>query len=345
MEELRMKWPLTLAQREFLNLGTQTVKGALWYEDAPFPQAVKAACGEKLLEKVHLLIDKCADTTNHKDLYFDDTEYFPFYVLMHLTRHIFSSDYFIHYLKEMDIDVDADMERAKVLKNTIYTFIDITFKSMRGFDVHQTFQAYLFNARSLPDLVTGVSPKLMAYNHIPNIPNNPPQLNFRDYDNDEEIIYKMRGNHYEFLKNINCLNVFYTILHDKENPPAKILTAYFPNLEDYIYEVTRKIVVKDKRRKKVVLTMGEFGLLYACADLFGRLRASSYHNLAHDLAKGTVYEELNTHIERDFMEDDNKSLLLNIVEIGLRRNNEEFGDCAVIRDYRALAAQMIGFDD
>jgi hypothetical protein len=345
MKASAMKWPLTTKQRECLNLGTQTVKGALWYQDSPFSQAVKAALGEELLEKVDVLIDKCADTVNHKDLYFDDTEHFPFYVLMHLTRHVFLSDYFIIYMKEMDIDVDADMERAKILKDTIYTFIDITFKSMKGFEVYKIFQAYLFGTRSLPDLVTGISHQLMAYNHIPNIPANHPQLDFRHYDNDEEIIYKMRGNHHEFLKNINCLNAFYMILRDKENPPAKILTAYFPNMKDYIHEVVTKIVVKDRRRKKVTLTMGEFGLLYACADLFGRLRASAYHNLAKDLMKGTMYEDLNAEIERNFIEEDNKSLLLTVVEVGLRRSNEDFGDCAVIKDYRALAAQMIGFDD
>ncbi len=345
MEKPVIKIPFTELQKDILGLGFLTVKEALAEEDNPFPECVANALSEFNLKKVHELMDRFRDMQDDYILSLGSTDCLPFYFLVDITRHVLMSDYFLHFMKDRDISIVSDTEYMASLKKTIYLSSLRMLANMKEWEKSNVIKNYLFSARSFPDLMTGVSYKLAAYNHIPNIPNNPPQLDFRNYDDDEGITYNIRANRAEFLKNLNCLVTFLLILRDKENPPAKMLTAYFPNLERYISEVIDKIAIKDKRRKKVMLTTGEYGVLYACTDLFGRLRASSYNNLIKKIEKETVFENFTADVESKFIEENNKSSLMSTVEQSLKLNNENFGDYAVIKDYRAFTAQMIGFDD
>ena len=345
MAEEMFEVPLLEDQREALTIGLMTVKEALLDKNNPFLTAVANALGENELEKLHPLIEKCLDTVNHKDLFLHFSEFFSFYILLDLTKHIFASDYFLKVMKDHGFDVALKREGLMHIKNMTHAFFISMLEGMKNWETNNIFAAYIENAQSFPDLMTGISPKLAAYNHIPKIPDNPPQFDFRHYDADDGFIYNIRVNPYEFMKDLNCLMALLLILKDVENPPAKVLTAYFPDFKSQIMNALNKIMIKDKRRKKVELTAGEYGLLYACTDLFGRLRASSYNKLINKIEKGTAFENVSAEIEDTFPKENDKSFIMPTVELSLQRSNKDFGDCAIIKDYRAFTAQMIGFDD
>ena len=141
---------------------------------------------------------------------------------------------------------------------------------------------------------------------------------------------------------MNCLLTMLMVVTDEENPPAKIITAYFPNIEKEWMALIAKIS-KKTRRKTIKLSHCDFGLLYAATDLYGRLIASSYRHILPILKKRTVLPFPET--DTIWHEDEFISQVTVIVDHDLKLFNEEFSHFPVIKAYRAIAGEMVWFDD
>jgi hypothetical protein len=148
------------------------------------------------------------------------------------------------------------------------------------------------------------------------------------------------------MKDYCCILSMSIILEDRDNPPAKIIAAYFPDLESMIGQILVKLNKKTKRkRKKFELKQGEYGALYACSDLFGKISASSYHYLLTDLEEMSRLNDLEEGISAVFDGKTRIEFLRGLVDAGLEVDNRANGDVAVIDNYREAVAKMLWFDD
>jgi hypothetical protein len=359
--EKQIKIPLQDVEKAILAMGFVAVKTLLEDTDNPLTKALHTYVfkEDKSVEDVYKFIDKC-DAYGSEDTWTGTiSEIMTYYVIVDLVGRTFRSGYLLeNVLMENGVDFKG-FDTEEEYNNTISTAILVIDKMlfvMSGLKTIEYIAWYAWRSERMPDPMTGISHKLASYNYVPNIPQNPPQLIFSDYDDGHLIEYSFRKNdHLDWIKNLNCLRTLALVLNDEENPPAKIMSAYFPELENEILTLLSKFmkIHKDGRRSKIKLTCAEFGLLYACTDLFGRLSASAYRHILKDIEKDRMIplpkegsEEKKEVKERSFEDrEEHIAFLTGVVDEALKSINEQFGDLKVIKAYRSIAAQLLWFDD
>jgi hypothetical protein len=348
MEEKTIVFPVPKGQKDFLLSGFSMLKILLEEKDNPFTETFfKYFNKEKGMVAITNFLEECAETKGQDNWTFKVSDMYILYILLDLSVRIYKAGYFVYFAKKIKDLTDQDIYPPEHLERGQRQTLEMTEDALYYIDYMQKLDyiaSFIWQADRFPDPITGISPLLAAYNHLPKLPKNPPQMTFDGYGDDLNFVYHLKKNIMTTFKDLTCLSTIFRVLIDRDNPPALIISAYFPNLKEEISLLLEKLQVKDRRRRKVDLTTGELGLIYACNDLFGRLNASSYHDIMIQLEKNRPVNNPKAPILKEDLTE-RTSLATTILDRDIKNLNERFGECVAILDYKKIAAVMIGFDE
>jgi hypothetical protein len=349
--------PLSYQHQALIGMAFTLVDAHFNEEDDAFTKAVMKALDAEQLEEVRQFMCKFK-ANEQEELWTVELipDMFAFFISLDLINRFVRFEYFTFMMNEAIAESEnshTGVDPTQIAKETIGNISTGLLTLFSNYSKRQNIVAYLFEAERFPDPLTGISQKLAAYNHLPKIPNDSTPFYFNNYDDEEwedydELLfdYHLDSNPFIVMKDYCCIISMSIILEDRENPPAKIIAAYFPDLESMIGQILEKLNKKTKKkRKKIELKQGEYGALYACSDLFGKISASSYHYLLTDLDEMSRLNELEADISKTFDGKTRIEFLRGLVDVGLKLDNQANGDVAVIDNYRAAVAKMIWFDD
>ena len=349
MEKQPFLFPIPDMQKKFVLSGFSTLSILLKFSDNPFTLALSECIDKQLGFKLfNDLIDKCNAQNEGANWILEHSEVINLFIMLDLTTRIYKAGYYVHlaaFIKEHTGKEIYPFEHLERGQSQTLEMVEDARNYLDYLTQIESVAALLWHADRFPDPVTGMSPLEAAYGHMPKLPKDPPTMSFSNYGDEIEFVYDTKKNPASSFKDYRCMGGLLMLLSDIDNPPARIITTYFPTIIEELINLSRKFMTKTKgRRRRVNLTQGDFGLIYACNDIFGRLYASSYYNLLPELQKSKPEFKTLTPLNEEGNAL-NMSFTTSIVDRDLKRFNRDYGDYPVIRDYRKIAAVMIGFDD
>ncbi|MBL7815448.1 MAG: hypothetical protein JNL70_10565 [Saprospiraceae bacterium] len=334
--------PVAQQHKPFVVLGFDMVKIVLADKENPLTKGMHdILTTPKSWENFYKFIDKCKNDMDGDNWEIHTLEMLDFFMLNDLTLRILQSEYKEVLREGFESHTDGIENFDNIIANICLMAQDAV-DAFQAFKIHDTFASYMWSAERLPDPYTGISPAMAKFGHIPKIPTNPKQMLFKDFGDDNVAVLRKSKGHQIFMKHIKCVFALQTILLDGENPPAKIIQAFFPDIEAEMFKLAVKLR-KSINRKIVRFSEQEFGLLYASTDLYGRLMASTYHDIMIIVARRNRITDLETLSDEELANQ--PFLTRSSVDDELQMFNEGFGELPVIKTYREVTADMPWFDD
>lgn len=346
MEEHIFTVPVIEAQKKFLSAAFQTVKHLFMDTENPMSQSLHdTVFSEADIEYLNALIDKCENSTDGDMWGFSIPEFLNFYKLVDLVIRVYESGYFEQMMKGFGELYNVPRYKGmsfSEFKDVVVALAKNVKEGYGSIEDIDTIEEYLWQIERAADPITGISPALAIFNHIPNLPKHVPQLLFSDYSEDHVVTYNLKVHPELITLNMLCVMIIVVIVTDIENPPAKVLNAYFPNMLEHVKALRDKFP-KNNRRKYAKLSEIDLGVMYACNDLFGRLSASAHRNILPILDKRLIANKNN---EIDFARNNTlMTFTTGHVDAHLAFINENFGHLDIIQDYKKVMQDFIGFDD
>jgi hypothetical protein len=347
MMEANIPVPFNKVQKNIVASTLIILKVALEMEDNPFGVAFFKHFNKEFSNHYDTIVKQITAQQDDSNILFSLEDFLVFYILLDVLVRHGRDNYLADFVEEVNETMGKKLDSPNIFERSQNISLSLAKEIFAMYDEAKSskvIRRYLWYADRFPNPRTGISDALSAYNHIPKIPDAPRQISFKDYGHDATISMHLPKNSQIHMKNLHCAWTILIILRDKENPPAIILNAYFPTLMEDINLLLKKIDLKSPKKKVTRLTEGELGTLYACSDLYGKMGASSYHNLAEQLVinhpEGRHLPRLDSKVFEDISTLSRQAIDLDLVGI-----NQQLSDLQVLADYRKVAAEMVWFDD
>ena len=213
------KIPFDEMNREILKSSFGMLNILLNEQDNPFVIAL-SNCFDKeiVMENVRAMMTTFQNAPKDQKWTIKISELHEFYILMDLTMRTQRAGIIEHYytlaseMSEKYIPLDTELWQKT--QNYTADLAENMLDALGSLKKQNGVWLYVWSAKRFPNPFTGISMLLESYNHIPNIPENPPQMSFAIYGEEIVVNCPISKKNTVHVKNVICSQVIAFILAD-----------------------------------------------------------------------------------------------------------------------------------